>query len=431
MTKNPSRREVLKRGLAAGAALFAGDTLLAGCGPLRQGASAGSSADKRMMLATPWQGIDFAWLPDSVHLAYASNRGLFIVDAKSGRQVWHQKIWPHYSYQDTRTVSWAANGARVVYIAESAFLVQDVQTGQNIWSYRDNQSTLLAAALSPDGTQLACAQAPSSALMQIWNVQERKLIAQCSKSGGQQQGGAGVQSIRWSPDGARIVTTDSGGSVYIWQAADGRLLRAYDDQRRVALSWSPDSAALAFAAIGTQGGALLGLWDVESGQVRFQTPASVSAEVQQTTRSNPVAWSPDGARMAFIAQEHNVASAEVWSVRSGQRLFACQRVSGEPTGITWSPDGRYLAAGDVVVGSGILADGNNGENSVVQFWDTSGRALFTYRAPKSPDRLTWSPDGRYLALITPRVYGILPDKTCLSLCRYGYEDTTLEIFQVT
>ena len=61
----------------------------------------------------------------------------------------------------------------------------------------------------------------------------------------------------------------------------------------------------------------------------------------------------------------------------------------------------------------------------------SGRALFTYSAPKSPDRLRWSPDSRYLALITPRLYDILPNKTCLSLCRYGYEDYALEVFQIS
>jgi WD40 repeat protein len=430
MTKAPSRREVLRRGLTAGAALLAGDLLLTGSGPTRQAAATGNSPDTHMTLATPWQSIDFAWLPDSERLAYAGNQGLFIVDARSGRQVGRQQIWRHYSYQDTRAVSWSANGARVVYIAASAFLVQDVQTGQNIWSDRDDHSSLLAAALSPDGRLLARSQTPSPAQVQIWNVQTRKLIAQCTAPDSQQQ--SSVQSILWSPDGTRIATTSPSGAVQVWQASTGRLLRAYADQRRAALSWSPDGAVLAFAAIGAQGAALLGLWDVESWQTRLQTPASVSAVAQQTPRANSVAWSPDGARFAFLAQRQNATSVEVWSVRSSQPLFACQLASGEPTGITWSPDGRYLAAGDAIVGDGILADGNNGERSVVQFWDASnGRALFSCSAPKSPDHLAWSPDSRYLALLTPRIYGILPDKTCLSLCRYGYEDTALEVFQVT
>jgi WD40 repeat protein len=429
MTKDLPRRELLKRGLAAGAALFAGDMLLAGCASSRQPAATGSSGDKRMTLAAPWQGIDYAWLPDSEHLAYASNRGLFIVDVKSGRQLWSQKIWPHYSYQYTHAVSWSAKGTQVVYIGASAFLMQDVQTGQNIWAYHDDQSTILAAALSPDGTLLACAQAPSSTLMQLWNVQERKPVAQCSAAGSQR---SGVQNILWSPDGTRIATTSLDGAVRIWRASGGHLLRTYDDQRRAALGWSPDGASLAFATIGTGGNTLLGVWDVESGQTRLQTSASVSAAVQQSDHANPVAWSPDGARIAFTGQDSNAANIEVWSVRSGQRLFTCQSVSGEPSGITWSPDGSYLAAGEAVIGSGILVDGNNGERSVVQFWNaSSGKALFSYSAPKSPDRLTWSPNGNYLALITPRVYGILPNKTCLSLCRYGYEDNTLEVFQVT
>ncbi|WP_218032114.1 hypothetical protein [Dictyobacter kobayashii] len=121
----------------------------------------------------------------------------------------------------------------------------------------------------------------------------------------------------------------------------------------------------------------------------------------------------------------------VCSSQTGKQLFSCQPVNGQPVYATWSPNGNYLAAGNYLVGSGELIQGDNGNRSVIQFWDAqNGKTLFSYPAPKNPAQLAWSPDSQYLAIVTPKAYGILSNKTCLSMCRYGYDNYALQVFQV-
>src|SRR6266705_299902 len=91
----PSRRAFLMGGLA-GAALL-GSALFTACGltPSQQKVADSHKQDSHLVFVTSWQGIDFAWLPDSRHLAYVSDREIFVVDRQSGRRVQHQQTRLH------------------------------------------------------------------------------------------------------------------------------------------------------------------------------------------------------------------------------------------------------------------------------------------------------------------------------------------------
>ncbi len=437
-----TRRDVFLGGLTCCAAL-AGGLLFTGSSQWTQGAEAAGSRDNHLQLALRWNGLDFTWLPDNTRLAIASTGGLGIVETSNGQLNWRK--WSpidspssQNSAPGTSTVYWSSDGTKVMYTTATALLVQDVLTGQPLWSHRADQSVASIAALSPDGIRLALSQSPSVSTsshpvvsMQIWNVQAGRLITQF---GERSTPPPVVKSILWSPDNTRIATTSLEGIVQVWQVSDGRLLWSADAPTvglRQAISWSPDGSTIAFVGNGTDGQAQLGLWDALSGQLYFQTPALVGFLTDQLWRDNQVAWSPDSTRIGFSVQARSGLLIEVWSVQRGLRLFTCQPGSGQSTAPTWSPDGKYLAAGQTVVGSGELVRGDNGERSIIQFWDGhDGHALFTYSAPKSPQRLTWSPNSHSLAIITPRAYGALASSDCLSLCRYGYNDYALEVFRV-
>jgi WD40 repeat protein len=421
-----TRREALVGGLTFGAVL-AGGVLFSGSSQWAQGASAAGNRTTYLQLSQPWNGLDFAWLPDNARLAIASDDGLGVVRTNNGqlsKQNWAQigSRLLQNSAPGTRAVYWSSNGTKALYATATGLLVLDVLTGRAIWSHSIEQpASGNIAALSPDGTWLAL---PSKTGVQIWNVQEGKIVAQFGAS-------LVAKSLLWSPDSTRIATTSQLGIVQVWRVSDGRSLWSGTSSPQQAISWSPDGASIAFVASGTGGQAQLGLWNASNGQVRFQTVALVGFLDEQLKRDEQVAWSPDGSRIAFGVLAGSESRVEVWSVQRGQRLFVCQSVSGQSSTPTWSPAGKYIAAGQTIVGKGELIGGDNGDSSIIQFWDASnGRAIFAYSAPKSPQSLTWSPDGHALAIITPKNYGAMATKSCLSFCRYGYDNYALEVFRV-
>jgi WD40 repeat protein len=155
------------------------------------------------------------------------------------------------------------------------------------------------------------------------------------------------------------------------------------------------------------------------------------------------AWSPDGTRLAFFANEQNEPALQVWQAQTGQHLFTCQRVQGsvglvlggvgspnigEPGIVSWSPDGRYLVAQTLPDDKPVQA--------TLQFWDAhTGKALFSYHAPYEADFLSWSPkwlwspDSHFLAayMVTSANCSVPSGFPGHPSCSYTY---ALQVFQV-
>ncbi|GAC1451405.1 MAG: hypothetical protein PVSMB4_11210 [Ktedonobacterales bacterium] len=133
------------------------------------------------------------------------------------------------------------------------------------------------------------------------------------------------------------------------------------------------------------------------------------------------AWSPDGTRVASVADNRSV---QVWNAVTGRTLFSYQTPAVRSTiPLLWSPDGKSLAVADsasaVVVldgitGRSLFSAPGAGTASIawapdsrriaaidaslqVRIWDVaSGTTLATFPAVSS-DEVAWSPNGRYLA----------------------------------
>jgi WD40 repeat protein len=158
------------------------------------------------------------------------------------------------------------------------------------------------------------------------------------------------------------------------------------------IAWSPDARCLAaswnryYAASGSQRCALR-LWNVATGKQQQVLYA-------HDGQDGPVAWCPDGTRLASAGDHYTI---RLWSVREARHLRTLRddRVSEWPgfvQSLAWSPNSRWIATAPYAGHPGV------------QIWDpTSGRDVACIDQDEVVKAFAWSPDGKQLAAVDPKL----------------------------
>jgi sugar lactone lactonase YvrE len=189
---------------------------------------------------------------------------------------------------------------------------------------------------SPDGRLLAVATFPS----------QRPTLELIDSAGGSRTLTEGREPS-WSPDGRTLVFSRAPdpGSVELWVIdVDGTGLRRLGPG--VSPVWSPDGAWIAFR----HGGAV----------VVVRADGSDRRIVDAYGWYGPLAWSPDGARLAYTGTGpglwiYDVARSTLWT----RPLLYAYRV------VSWSADGK-----SVLLSDGLVVDAETGKLSrPFGFWD--------------------------------------------------------------
>jgi Tol biopolymer transport system component len=180
-----------------------------------------------------------------------------------------------------------------------------------------------------------------------------------------------------------------------------RQLTDWDGQERDP-SWSPNGDRLAFVWFPKdveRNTAQIHIIDVGSGKSEQIIDTFEGASLERTAVSD-LTWSPDGKRLAFIGSRNSLSSA-VYLVDVGTRKL--DRITVEMVslyGLTWSPDGSLLA----FVGQGprgvqeVFTIKSTGTD-LKQITDHDDFGYGSSFAMTRGQRLTWSPDGKYLAFV--------------------------------
>lgn len=264
-----------------------------------------------------------AWSPSGDRIA---SRGIDdavrVWDAVTGRQVGELGGYPGGALDAV----WSPHSGYIATTDRSAVIrFRDPDTGDDIWDAIGGRGGAGTIAWGPSGSIIAV----SVSVLDEHVVQ----LIDIGTSESQAHTLAGhdtpVTAIAWNPDGTRLATADSAGSVRLWNSQTTEQLRelggSSESVSRVA--WSPDGTII---ATGTREGPIW-LWASDTGQHLGQIPGQV----------DDFAWSPDGTLIACAGSDETI---RIWDPIVEERIRQIVGHTGRVRSVSWSPDGDMLAS---------------------------------------------------------------------------------------
>jgi WD40 repeat protein/tRNA A-37 threonylcarbamoyl transferase component Bud32 len=279
-------------------------------------------------------------------------------------------------------VAVSPDGSRIASTSLKEAKVWDAATGKEILTLPDQASWIRGVAFSPDGKRVATTGFQT---VKVWDAVSGKVLLSIRAHK------YSVTGVAFSQDGRRLATASGtpsgggrreGGEVRVWDAETGKELLQFADLPywANAVAFSPDGKYL---AAGTGNLAVLAprlpgevrVWDATTGD-------KVLTLIGHQFWVTAVAFSPDSKRLASGSADRTV---RVWEIPTGREALTLRGHSGWVRGVAFSARGDRLASA--------------GDDQVLRVWDAgTGQEVLTFRGHTDPIRaVAFSPDGLHLA----------------------------------
>ena len=186
-----------------------------------------------------------------------------------------------------------------------------------------------------------------------------------------------VHGVAYSPDGTRLTSGSSDGTVKVWNAVTGQVLLTLTGHTDVvyAVAYSPDGSILASASHDMT----VRVWDAKTGQSIHKLDGHKSPVYT-------VAFSPDGHRLVSGGED---GASRVWDLTTGHDVpfSPVGRQFFGIHGVAHSPDGRWLASANLA-DAALVWDATTGKEGFYHDPDASSAATAVAFSPdRAPARL--------------------------------------------
>ncbi len=321
-----------------------------------------------------------ALAPDGRTLAVAGYfPALQLFDLASGKAVRTLDVGKRTSH----SVAFAAGGRTLASGGEDGTVrLWDAGTGKELRRFDGPRGAVHGVAFSGDGGILIAGG--EDRVLYAWDVVTGKSLGPAEGHTHR------VTDLHYSDDGKTLVSASRDRTVRAWDVTSGKerwRRRGPPDGLGVS-RFSADGKLLA-SACSAEG---ICVWEPGSGREirRFK------ARLPQDT---PFALSPDGKRLAATGE---LGSVLVYDTASGNLLHRLTHPASMLVALAWCPAGKCLVSGYHSLASTSL--GRNSQDQAV-FWDAvAGKKVIAIRAPLGVIRrpLAVAPDGRTVALMSRR-----------------------------
>jgi WD40 repeat protein len=324
-------------------------------------------------------GSALAWSPDGRRIATGFSQGKVLI-FKVPRDRSESRI---FNAGTAGFFEWSPTGERFAFLSQGEVRVGSVPVTSrpalvSLSAGGERPSVARLVAWAPDGRWLAtlAGDSTSDARIDLWDAATAKKLQTLT---GDRIGFRDAAALAWSPDGQRLACV--AGSIQVWARTPLAALpmlplgvtvrpapKPGSEADLVFASFSGDSRNLAVLECRHSTGheATVTAWDLNTRQERF----SWTRPYEQSLLHAPLAWSPDGQRLAWGGP-----GAAVWNVAAGREEFPLAGHGAPVADVAWSPDGRRVLSRCEVYGGFT-------RNFELKVWDPeTGYEVLMLRGP--------------------------------------------------
>jgi len=312
-----------------------------------------------------------AWSPDGKQLAVGGGRiagfrnsipgELKIFDASTGQEILNL----HGHMGNVNSVAWRPDGKRLAsasgeFKPPGEVKIWDTVTGKELFNLTGHTNEVNTVSWSPDGKQLA--STCSDGAIKIWDTETGQEVRTLNGHI------RAVYNAAWSPDGKQLATTSADPAVKVWDVATGKELHTIPTEPDVTVSWRPDGTQLEL----DEPNGTIKIWDIAANQATSSTKSNFHSSI--------IAWDANHAKLAAANDNQTI---QVFDVKPIADVTVLRGDSKSVTSVSWSPDGKELAA----------------TGSDIKIWDpATGQQVKTLPWPDNwlVLKAAWSPDSCHL-----------------------------------